>query len=79
MKIMIDFDDIDNIFDKLAMYWEIRSVLVKTMKFVQISDFMTKVIFEEIIKESEKMSLKIIDTSFVVMKMMESLLRIIKR
>ena len=61
------------------MYWEIRSVLVKTMKFVQISDFMTKVIFEEIIKESEKMSLKIIDTSFVVMKMMESLLRIIKR
>ena len=52
------------------MYWEIRSVLVKTMKFVQISDFMTKVIFEEIIKESEKMSLKIIDTSFVVMKMM---------
>ena len=49
MKIMIDFDDIDNIFDKLAMYWEIRRVSVKTMKLVQISDFMTKEIFEEII------------------------------
>ena len=63
-------NDFVNIFDKLATYSEIRHVSMETMKFVEVSDFMTKVIFEEIIKESEKMSLKIIDTSFVVMKMM---------
>ena len=70
MKMMIDFDDMVNVFDKLLVYWEIRRVSMETMKFVQISDFMTKVIFEEIIWDSEKMSLKIIDKSFVVMKTM---------
>ena len=67
---MNDFDDLINVFDKLAMYWEIRRVLVKTMKFIQISDFMTKVIFDEIIKESEKMVVKMIETSFNLLKMM---------
>ena len=43
---------------------------METMKFIQISDYMTKVIFEEILKESEKMSLQIIETSFIVLKMM---------
>ena len=31
---------------------------------------MTKVIFDEIIKESEKMVVKMIETSFIVLKMM---------
>ena len=62
MKMMNNFDDLVNVFDKLASYWEIRRVSMETMKFIQISDFMTKVIFEEIIKELEKMDVKIIGT-----------------
>ena len=67
---MIDYDGMVNVFDKLASYWQIGRVSMETMKFIQISDFMTKVIFEEILKESEKMSLQIIGTSFIVLKMM---------
>ena len=67
---MNNFDGLVNVFDKLAMYWEIGRVSMETMKLNQISDFMTKVIFEEIIKESEKMVLKMIETSFIVLKMM---------
>ena len=67
---MNNFDGLVNVFDKLAMYWEIGRVSMETMKFVQISDFKTKVIFEEIIKESEKMVVNIIETTFIVLKMM---------
>ena len=70
MKMMNNFDDLVNVFDKLASYWEIRRVSMETMNLIQISYFMTKVIFEEILKESEKMSLQIIGTSFIVLKMM---------
>ena len=64
------FIDLVNVFDKLASYWEIRHVSMETMKFVEVSDFMTKVIFDEIIKELEKMDVKIIGTSFIVLKIM---------
>ena len=70
MKMMNNFDGLVNVFDKLASYWEIQCVSEETMNLIQISDFMTKVIFDEIIKELEKMDVKIIGTSFIVLKIM---------
>ena len=45
LKIMIDFDGLVNVFDKLSMYWEIRRLSKKTMKLIQNQWFQNKIYF----------------------------------